>query len=122
MSYSQSPQTVLVVEDEPIVRMYAVDVLEDAGYDVIEAGDAAQALAKLDAHPDIALMFSDINMPGEMDGFALAREVHRRRPDVRLILTSGKMATDKAAAGIDAFVPKPYSADGLTRLLHETLH
>ena len=122
MSYSQSLQTVLVVEDEPIVRMYAVDVLEDAGYDVIEAGDAAQALAKLDAHPDIALMFSDINMPGEMDGFALAREVHRRRPDVRLILTSGKMATDKAAAGIDAFVHKPYSADGLTRLLYATLH
>jgi CheY-like chemotaxis protein len=122
MSLSQSHQTVLVVEDEPIVRMYAVDLLQDAGYDVIEAGDAEQALAQLDARADVALMFSDINMPGEMDGFALAREVHRRRPDIRLILTSGKMAMDASVADIDAFVAKPYTADRLTSLLRASLN
>ena len=114
--------TILVVEDEPIVRIYAVDVLEDAGYDVIEAGDAEQALARIDTCPEVSLMFSDINMPGDMDGFALAREVHRRRPDIRLVLTSGKMSPSQGNAQIDAFMPKPYSADSLTRLLRKTLN
>jgi CheY-like chemotaxis protein len=122
MSISQNHQTVLVVEDEPIVRMYAVDLLEEAGYDVIEAGDAEQALSKIGMFPHVALMFSDINMPGQMDGFALAREVHRLRPDIRLILTSGKMAAEKGMPEVDAFVPKPYTADRLTTLFRAALN
>src|SRR6202012_5184066 len=108
MSASQTRPAVLVVEDEALVRMYAADVLEDAGYEVIEAGNAEQALAQLEARPDIEGMFTDINMPGDMDGFALPREVFRRRPDVHLILTSGRMRLDRTAVpDVAAFVPKP---------------
>jgi CheY-like chemotaxis protein len=113
---------VLVVEDESLVRMYAVDVLEEAGYEVIEAANALQALVQLDARPDIEVMFTDINMPGDMDGFALAREVNKRRPDIHLILTSGRMRLDRAAIPeIRAFVPKPYTAEKLTGLLSQVL-
>ncbi|HEY5338002.1 MAG TPA: response regulator [Rhizomicrobium sp.] len=118
MSAYQARPAVLVVEDEPLVRMYAVDVLEEAGYEVIEAVNAEQALAQLDARPDVSVMFTDINMPGKMDGFDLAREVNRRRPDIHLILTSGKMRPDqRALPQIKAFVAKPYTAERLTNLL-----
>src|ERR1700761_8445056 len=107
MSAFGSRPAVLVVEDESLVRMYAVDVLEDAGYEVIEAGNAAQALAKLQERPHIDVMLTDINMPGDMDGLALARELHRMHPNVHLILTSGRMRLDRAAIPeITAFVPK----------------
>jgi CheY-like chemotaxis protein len=121
MSASEPRPAVLVVEDESLVRMYAVDVLEDAGYEVIEAGNAADALVKLDQRPDISVVFTDINMPG-MDGFDLAREVHRRRPGIHLILTSGRMRLDRAALPeVTAFVPKPYTAEKLTGLLNHVL-
>jgi CheY-like chemotaxis protein len=122
MSALVARPAVLVVEDESLVRMYAVDVLEDAGYEVIEAANAQQALAQLDARPDIEVMFTDINMPGDMDGFALAREVYRRRPHIHLILTSGRMRLDRTAIPeISAFVPKPYTAEKLTGLLSKVL-
>lgn len=122
MSALPARPAVLVVEDESLVRMYAVDVLEEAGYEVIEAGNAQQALKQLDARPDIDVMFTDINMPGDMDGFALAREVHKRRPGIHLILTSGRMRLDRAAVPeVTAFVPKPYTAEKLTGLLNSVL-
>jgi CheY-like chemotaxis protein len=122
MSASLSRPAVLVVEDEPLVRMYAVEILQDAGYDVIEAANAEQALAKLEARPDISVMFTDINMPGTMDGFALAREVHQRRPGIHLILTSGKMLADKnQVPGLCAFVSKPYTGEHLTGLMSTLL-
>jgi CheY-like chemotaxis protein len=121
MSAPQTRPAVLVVEDESLVRMYAVDVLQDAGYDVIEAGNAEQALAQIEARPDIEVMFTDVNMPG-MDGFELAREVHKRRPGIHLILTSGRMRMDRAALPeVRAFVPKPYTAEKLTGLLSQVL-
>jgi DNA-binding NtrC family response regulator len=122
MSAVSARPAVLVVEDESLVRMYAVDVLEDAGYEVIEASNAEQALAQLDARLDIEVVFTDINMPGDMDGFALAREVHKRRPGIHLILTSGRMRLDRAALpAVMAFVPKPYTAEKLTGLLSQVL-
>jgi len=122
MSALGSRPAVLVVEDESLVRMYAVDVLEDAGYDVIEAANAEQALAQLDARPDIDVMFTDINMPGEMDGFALARAVHQLHPRVHVILTSGRIRLDRSSIPeIKAFVPKPYTAQKLTGLLSQVL-
>jgi CheY-like chemotaxis protein len=121
MSAPQTRPAVLVVEDESLVRMYAVDVLQDAGYDVIEAGNAEQALAQIEARPDIEVMFTDVNMPG-MDGFELAREVHKRRPGIHLILTSGRMRMDRAALPeVRAFVPKPFTAEKLTGLLSQVL-
>ena len=109
---------VLVVEDEAMVRMFAVDVLQDEGYEVIEAASAAQALKELERRPDIAIVFTDINMPGDMDGIGLAREIQRTRPGVHVILTSGKHVphADQLPAK-SPFVTKPYSAQQLVRLL-----
>jgi CheY-like chemotaxis protein len=122
MSASQARPAVLVVEDESLVRMYAADVLEDAGYEVIEAANAQQALTQLEARPDIEVIFTDINMPGEMNGFDLVREVHRRRPGIPMILTSGRMRPERAVIPeIQAFVPKPYTAERLTGLLSRVL-
>lgn len=122
MSASQARPAVLVVEDESLVRMYAADVLEEAGYEVIEAGNADQALVQLEARPDIEVIFTDINMPGEMNGFDLVREVHQRRPGIPVILTSGRMRPERTVIPeIRAFVPKPYTAERLTGLLSRVL-
>jgi CheY-like chemotaxis protein len=87
---SATPLVILVVDDEPLVRVNAVDILEDAGFSTLEAEDAAQALKHIADHPEIGLLFTDINMPGEIDGLGLARLVHEDRPDLRVILTSGR--------------------------------
>lgn len=121
MSEWSRKQTVLVVDDEPLIRMYAVDVLEDEGIRTLEAGDATQALAMLEAHPEITVLFTDINMPGPLDGLELARRVHERRADVQLILTSGKVRPRQADLPNDGhFLEKPYEAAALTGLIRAT--
>jgi DNA-binding NtrC family response regulator len=105
----QSPKEVLVVEDEPLVRMVAADALADQGIMAWEAGDAREALRALEEHPNIGLVFTDVNMPGEMDGLGLAHEVHVRRPDVSLIVTSGaSCVADEDLLDPGTFLPKPY--------------
>lgn len=118
MSAQPIRPAVLVVEDESLVRMFAVDVIEEEGYEVVEAANAQQALATLAARPDIGVIFTDINMPGEMDGIGLAQAVQKLRPDVHVILTSGKRApyTDQLPEH-QTFVTKPYTAQQLVRLL-----
>ena len=86
-----APPTVLVVEDEMLLRMRAVDMVEDAGYASVEAVDADEAVAILESRSDIALMFTDIQMPGSMDGLGLARAVHERWPPIKIILVSGAL-------------------------------
>ncbi len=81
--------TVLIVEDEPLVRMHGCDMLESAGYDVLEAETADEALSLLERHNRVRLLFSDIDMPGSMDGLELARRVHHRWPTIGLLVTSG---------------------------------
>ena len=102
--------TVLVVDDEVLVRMVAVEMLIDAGFAVIEAEGASSALEALSIHPEITVLFSDINMPGAFDGLELARRVHLLRPDVQLILTSGLMGPVKGEIPGVQFVPKPYNS------------
>lgn len=80
--------TVLVVEDEPLIRMAAVDMIQDAGLKVHSAANAAAAIALLERTPDVTLLFTDVHMPGTMDGIALAEVVHRRWPHVKLIVAS----------------------------------
>ena len=80
---------VLIVEDEAMIRMVAADALADCGIVAWEAGDAEEALDALNHHPSISLLFTDVNMPGDMNGIDLARRVHEVRPDVELIITSG---------------------------------
>jgi CheY-like chemotaxis protein len=85
------PAVVLVVEDKMMLRMRAVDLVEDAGYTSVEAVDADEAVAILESRSDIALMFTDIQMPGGMDGLKLAHAVHERWPPIKIIVVSGQL-------------------------------
>src|SRR3954463_16560588 len=89
--HHSNPAVVLVVEDEMLLRMRAVDMVEDAGFTSIEAVDADEAVAILESRSDIALVFTDIQMPGSMDGLKLAHVVHARWPPIRIILVSGQL-------------------------------
>ena len=112
------PREVLVVEDEPLVRMVAADALADSGIMAWEAADAGEALHVLAEHPAIGLVFTDVNMPGDMDGLDLAHEVHQRRPDVSLIVTSGaKVIGQEELPDDGTFLPKPYPTDRLVHLV-----
>lgn len=112
------PKEVLVVEDEPLIRMVAADALADCGIMAWEAADAGEALHVLEEHPDIGLVFTDVNMPGEMNGLGLAHEVSLRRPDVSLIVTSGAVTVgDDELPDHGTFLPKPYPTDRLVNIV-----
>jgi two-component system, response regulator PdtaR len=106
---SRGALPVLVVEDEVLIRMSLVDELEDAGFQVLEAGTADEALKMLAAHPQIEAVFTDIDMPGSMDGMKLAKFVLQSRPDMAILLTSGylKVPKDDLPDQV-AFLPKRY--------------
>lgn len=109
-----SPLLVLVVDDETNLRFLAVDTLEERGFRVIEAEDARSALKLLTAHPDVRVLFTDINTPGPLDGLDLAREVHARWPTVKSIVTSGRLRlSGEEIPEAGRFLPKPYSPDSL---------
>ena len=91
LDHSSVPTVVLVVEDEMLLRMRAVDMVEDAGYTSVEAVDADHAVAILESRSDIALLLTDIQMPGSMDGLGLAHSVHDRWPPIKIILVSGQL-------------------------------
>ncbi len=105
---------VLVVEDDALVRAMLVDVLAEEGFHVLEAGDGAQALAQLAARPEIAAVVTDVEMPGGLDGFALARRIRRERPRLGVVVSSGRLAPGPGGlpAGV-RYLPKPLSAAGL---------
>src|SRR6202165_2487237 len=88
---SAAPPAILVVEDEMLLRMRAVDMVEDAGFTPIEAVNADDALALLASRSDIDLLFTDIQMPGSIDGLKLAYAVHERWPLIKIILVSGQL-------------------------------
>src|SRR6266545_732479 len=88
---TEMPIIVLIVEDEALVRETAVDVLGDAGFQVLEAGNGHDALALLESNPDVRVLFTDLNMPGSMDGLMLAFMASVRWPHLALILSSGNM-------------------------------
>jgi CheY-like chemotaxis protein len=113
---------VLVVEDEVLVRMLACDILDDGGFRSLEAVDAPEALALIDARPDIAVMFTDVDMPGEINGLGLAHLVAMRAPNMKLLVTSGASEPGKGDLPPGArFVRKPYSPSTLLELLAEML-
>ena len=105
------PSVVLVVEDEMLLRMRTVDMVEDAGFTSVEAVDADEAIAILESRSDIALMVTDIQMPGSMDGLKLAQSVHRRWPPIRIILVSGQLELANSDIPADSrFFGKPLEA------------
>jgi CheY-like chemotaxis protein len=120
MAQAASSPTVLVVEDEYLIRLMSVGELEAAGYKVLEAANAAEAIEILEADPDVTVLFTDVNMPGNLDGLALARMVHERWPNVHLLVTSGGGRTSARDVPDDGrFMPKPYSLMQMTSLVGE---
>jgi two-component sensor histidine kinase len=111
---------VLVVEDEMLLRMRAVDIVEDAGFNAVEAVSADEALAVLESRSDIALLFSDIQMPGSMDGLKLAHAVHDRWPDIKIILVSGQVRpTDEDKPAHSRFFGKPLEVKAMVEELKD---
>lgn len=105
---------VLVVEDEPLLRMLAVEVVEEAGFLAIEARDADEAVELLESRTDIILIFTDINMPGSMDGLKLAHAVRDRWPPIKILLVSGQQRLQSSDLPLNScFVGKPYQAAAL---------
>jgi two-component system, response regulator PdtaR len=111
---------VLVVDDEPMLRIYALDFIEDAGFAAYEASGPDEAIRMLESHPDICIVFTDINMPGSMDGLKLARYVRRRWPPVQIIVTSGQMepGSEEMPTG-SVFLSKPYRPEMITGRLRK---
>jgi CheY-like chemotaxis protein len=96
LDHSAGPPIVLVVEDEMLLRMRAVDMVQDAGYTSVEAVDADAAFAILESRSDVALLFTDVQMPGSMDGLKLAHAVFERWPPIKIILVSGQLNLSKS--------------------------
>ena len=118
----QAAHSVLVVEDEPLVRLVAADIIEELGIKPYEAGDADEALFQLAAHPDIDVLFTDVDMPGGMDGIALAERVHRFKPEIGIIVTSGKVRVpDASLPERGTFLPKPYRPEELAGVVGQKL-
>jgi CheY-like chemotaxis protein len=110
---------VLVVEDEFLLRMDAVDMIESAGFSVVEAADADAAIEILEARNDIAVIFTDIQMPGSMDGLKLARAVRGRWPPIKIIATSGVQVGETDLPEGGRFLPKPYSSAQIAGMLRQ---
>lgn len=114
---------VLVVEDEAMLRLMAIDLVEDAGFEALEAADADEAMAILEMRSDIRILFTDIRMPGSMDGLHLARAVKDRWPPVKIILTSGHCSASDVDAGLDSlFFAKPYDIGRVSAVLRQLAH
>ena len=109
---------VLLVEDEPLTRMDACAALQESGFEVLDAENVEAALQLVRERPDIAVLITDVQMPGPMDGLILARVIRTLRPDIHVVVTSGglRLKAEDLPRGC-AFVPKPYAVDGLARRL-----
>jgi CheY-like chemotaxis protein len=111
-------QTVLVVEDEFIIRLDLVDTLEKAGFHTIDVASADEAIRVLEERSDIRAVFTDIEMPGSMDGLALARCIRERWPPTILIVCSGReKPQEHELPSKSEFLPKPYNPVQLQRVL-----
>ena len=116
---SEKP-VILVVEDEVLVRMVAVSVAEESGFEVLSAATADEAIGILESRSDIRLVFTDVHMPGSMDGLRLAHAVRGRWPPVELLVTSALgNVTAKDLPERGRFLPKPYNAATLLRVLQQ---
>jgi CheY-like chemotaxis protein len=116
---SESPIYVLVVEDEFLSRLHAVNLVEDAGYVPVEASNAKEAIAILEARKDIRIVFTDVDMPGTMDGLKLAHVIRTRWPPVELIVTSGHFhLSDDDMPDRGRFFSKPYRDREIISALH----
>jgi two-component system, response regulator PdtaR len=117
-----SSPTILVVEDEPLVRLVGTLLLADAGFNVIEASNAEEALRVLEAGSDVRIVFTDVEMPGALDGLGLARCVHERWPAIGVIVTSGRCEPSREKQGLtELFIAKPYASSALMHKIEACL-
>jgi CheY-like chemotaxis protein len=109
-----------VVDDNPAILMHACDILEEAGFRTLSAYDGDEALHRLEKHVgDVTLLFTDVEMPGSIDGFELARLVAGRWPDIAILVASGQVSPREGDMPEGAiFVSKPFSAD----IVHDQVH
>lgn len=113
---------ILIVEDEFLVRLVAADALRDVGYRVLEADNADEAVAILTAGVPVDLVFSDVRMPGSLDGLGLLALTQSGFPEVPVVICSGHFdPTQALACGADGFVAKPYRVDKMVAEITETL-
>jgi CheY-like chemotaxis protein len=110
-------RTILVVEDEVLVRMALAETLRDAGYSVLEAANADEALAVLASSAPLDVVLTDVNMPGSLDGVALGRYVRTTRPTLKVVVVSGRVDPETAAEAADAFLAKPYEPASIVRTI-----
>jgi CheY-like chemotaxis protein len=110
---------VLIVEDEFLIRMDAVDMVKAAGFNVVEARNADEAILILERRSDITVVFTDIQMPGSMDGMKLAAAIRGRWPPIKIVATSGLLIGNEDLPSGSHFLPKPYSAAQIVGALRE---
>ena len=111
-----------MVEDEPILRRMAAIIIGHAGWNVVEASDSDEAMKLLLNHPEVAILFTDTELPGPINGIELSKRVHETRPDIELIVTSARGSISKRQLPDDgAFLPKPYGVADLVQVLREKL-
>ena len=116
---SKTP-AVLIVEDEPLVRLDAVRAIEDAGYEAIEAANADDAIRILENRSDICVVFTDMHMPGSIDGLKLAHAVRNRWPPIKIIVTSGHdLVRERDLPEGGRFFAKPYNSTQITDTIRE---
>jgi two-component system, response regulator PdtaR len=110
---------ILIVEDDPLLRMLAVEFVNEAGFETLEACDADQAIAILESISKISVLFTDVNMPGSMDGLKLARVVRDRWPVIEILIASGHVRLPQADLPPNGrFLGKPYLAAAIIAELH----
>ena len=107
---------IVIVEDEFLVRVFSVDIAEEAGFSVLTAADADEAISILRNRSDVSVVLTDIDLPGYLDGLELAQVIRQRWPSIAVVVTSGWMRpTDDELPERNHFVPKPYDFARLTR-------
>lgn len=113
---SMSPSVVLVVEDNPLILMGALDLVAAAGFEGVGAKSADEAIALLEARADIRLVFTDVEMPGEIDGVKLAHYIRNRWPPIHLIVASGRTILEESQLPTgSSFYSKPYNNDTIVK-------
>jgi CheY-like chemotaxis protein len=116
---NKSAPVILIVEDDPFLRMLTVEFVNEAGFETLEACDADQAIAILESNFKITVLFTDINMPGNMDGLKLAHVVSNRWPVVEILIASGRVLLQQADLPPNGrFLRKPYRAEAMIADLH----
>jgi CheY-like chemotaxis protein len=120
VQFGKNRPVILIVEDEFLIRNNAVDIISEAGFDIVEAESADEAISILECRLDITVVFTDINMPGSMDGLKLAAAIRGRWPPIQIVATSGlrKIGKDELPPG-SRFLPKPYSPSQIVGTLRE---